>query len=264
MSSPEAIRQRRKDGTSPPGPATEPKTSEKEEATPTLSLADRVKAEDSAFSFVDVARILVFLLLASSALSYFVTRESFTWNLKRPGWTRVETIKTWIAGPLSLTDADLAAYDGTDPTKPIYLAINGTIYDVSLGRRHYGPDGSYHFFSGKDASRAFVTNCFLEDGNPDLRGVEQMFLPLDDYDVDSLYTKSELKIMREKERRIARTKVHDALKHWVDFFEKSDKYPRVGRVKREKGWMEKGEVKKLCKKAQAGRVKRPIPPGKQI
>ena len=44
----------------------------------------------------------------------------------------------------------------------------------------YGPGGSYSFFAGRDATRAFVTGCFDTDLNGDLRGVEQMFMPVDD------------------------------------------------------------------------------------
>src|SRR5205814_4778334 len=65
-------------------------------------------------------------------------------------------------------------YDGTNPDLPIYLAINGTIFDVSASRHIYGPGGSYHFFAGHDATRAYVTGCFTEDITPDLRGVEEM------------------------------------------------------------------------------------------
>ena len=42
----------------------------------------------------------------------------------------------------------LMMYDGSDHSKGIYLAILGSVYDVSSGRKHYGPDGSYGFFSG--------------------------------------------------------------------------------------------------------------------
>jgi len=42
----------------------------------------------------------------------------------------------------------LMMYDGLDYSKGIYLAIVGSVYDVSSGRKHYGPDGSYSFFSG--------------------------------------------------------------------------------------------------------------------
>ena len=78
-----------------------------------------------------------------------------------------------------MTDDELRAYDGTDPDKPIYLALNGSIYDVSAGRSFYGPGGGYHFFAGRDAARAFVTGCFDTDLTPDMRGVEEMYIPID-------------------------------------------------------------------------------------
>ncbi len=37
------------------------------------------------------------------------------------------------------------------------LAILGQVFDVTKGRKHYGKDGGYAFFAGKDAARAFVT-----------------------------------------------------------------------------------------------------------
>ena len=226
---------------------------------------------------LEAARTLLLLFVISSALSYFVTREDIFWGVKQPAWTRPEVLKTWLVsfpffpshftanawgdqnGPQEFTDEDLKNYDGSNPDLPIYLAINGTIYDVSVGRRHYGPGGSYHFFAGADASRAFVTNCFQEDITPDMRGVEEMFLPLDDEEVDSLYTNGQLKVLKQQERKIARDQVHANLKHWVDFFEGSGKYTKVGRVKREKGWETKGEKPKLCAKVQEGRRKRDPP-----
>lgn len=38
-----------------------------------------------------------------------------------------------------LTLAELAAYDGQDMSKPLYVAVRGKIYDVSPGRSFYGP-----------------------------------------------------------------------------------------------------------------------------
>lgn len=226
--------------------------------------AERAKAEDSAISLLDVARTIIFVILASSAVSYFVTRESFVWGIERPNWTRPEVIQSWLQGPKQYTDADLRAYDGSDPdlTKPILLAINGTIYDVSAGRRHYGPGGSYHFFAGADASRAFVTSCFDTDITPDMRGIEDMYIPVDDPEVDGLYSSGELKNLKHQERRKAKEQVHAALKHWTDFFENSKKYHKIGYVKREKGWETKGPKPTLCKKAQEGRPKRARPSGK--
>ncbi|SRR6266536_2252178 len=63
----------------------------------TKSPAARAKEEDAApFNILDIARSLVFLLIVSSALSYFVTKESFFWGVKRPQWTRLEVIKSYI------------------------------------------------------------------------------------------------------------------------------------------------------------------------
>lgn len=89
-----------------------------------------------------------------------------------------------------------------------------------------------------------------------------MFIPLDDPEVDSLYTKGQLKALKEQERRKAKESVHAALKHWVDFFA-GGKYPEVGKVKREVGWETKGPVRELCKRAQEGRPKSRKPPPKE-
>ncbi|KAM3069527.1 hypothetical protein ACMFMF_008744 [Clarireedia jacksonii] len=136
-------------------------------------------------SLLDILRSIVFVVIASCGLSYVITRESWFWGVGRPAWTKPEVLRRYWNGPLQLTDLDLPAYSGTEPDTPIYLAINGSIYDVSAGRKHYGPGGSYHFFAGVDASRAFVTSCFTEDRTPDMRGVEKMFLPVDDEVVDA-------------------------------------------------------------------------------
>ncbi|KAM0858371.1 hypothetical protein ACQ4PT_047870 [Festuca glaucescens] len=55
-----------------------------------------------------------------------------------------------------LTAAQLRAYDGSDASKPIYVAIRGKVYDVSAGRGFYGPGGDYAIFAGREASRALA------------------------------------------------------------------------------------------------------------
>lgn len=61
------------------------------------TLQDKVKKEDAGGSVIlDVARTVVFLVLASCALSYLVTRESFVWGVKRPSWTNPDMIKAWL------------------------------------------------------------------------------------------------------------------------------------------------------------------------
>jgi len=212
----------------------------------------------NSISIYEVGRLTTFLFLGSCLFSWFVTRDGFFWGYKPSTAPLTKFWNNLITGPVFLTETELQKYDGTDPSLPIYLAINNTIYDVTLGRNFYGPGGSYHFFAGHDASRAFITTCFDTDINPDTRGTELMFTPKDDAEIDVLYTSGELKKRKEQERRNALKEKDKALKHWVDFFEGSQKYHKAGMVKREVGWSLDGlgEVPKLCQKADDGRPKR--------
>ncbi|XP_059479052.1 neuferricin [Neocloeon triangulifer] len=73
---------------------------------------------------------------------------------------------------LLMTKAELAQYDGSEGSKGLYVAILGSVFDVSAGKDHYGPGCSYHFFTGKDGSRAFVSGDFSENGlTDDLTGL---------------------------------------------------------------------------------------------
>ncbi|KAN0065847.1 hypothetical protein ACQY0O_000977 [Thecaphora frezii] len=47
----------------------------------------------------------------------------------------------------------LKQYDGTDSSKPVYVAVKGTVFDVSPKREMYSPGSSYSVFAGKDGSR---------------------------------------------------------------------------------------------------------------
>lgn len=50
---------------------------------------------------------------------------------------------------------ELSQCDGTDPSKPTYVAIKGTVFDVSKNAA-YAEKGQYHVFAGKDPSRALA------------------------------------------------------------------------------------------------------------
>merc|ERR1712232_338740 len=45
-----------------------------------------------------------------------------------------------------------------DGDSPIYVAVDGLIYDVSRAYKLYGPNGAYHLFAGKDASYYLAVN----------------------------------------------------------------------------------------------------------
>ncbi|KAL4224257.1 Neuferricin [Mactra antiquata] len=80
-----------------------------------------------------------------------------------------------------LTKSELAQHNGKQGSS-IYLAILGDVFDVSAGKRHYGEGGGYHFFTGKDATRAFVSGDFTDKGliedtdgltHSDILGIEE-------------------------------------------------------------------------------------------
>lgn len=208
----------------------------------------------------DVLRILGGIALLNSALSYFITGDSFAWGY-RPWWSNPTQLQGWMKGPVRLTDAQLAAYDGSDPSKPIYLALNGSIYDVSVGRNYYGPGGMYGFLSGKDASRAFITGCFQEDLVPDMRGVEEMYIPVDEVEDDAKLSSGEIKTRRERDMRVAKQKVKEGLEGWEKLFNgvTGKNYFKVGEVVREKGWLEKLPRRELCETAKQKRRPRKGP-----
>ncbi|KAK7683007.1 hypothetical protein QCA50_014040 [Cerrena zonata] len=136
--------------------------------------------KDSLFGIIDIVRVIGGLLLLNAFLSWWFTSSS-TWGYK-----------------------ELALYNGTDQNLPIYLAINGKVYDVTNGRAFYGPPATYSSFSGKDSARAFVTGCIKspEQYTHDLRGIEP-------------------------------TKAAKHIADWQKYYDESDKYWYVGTVHHE-------------------------------
>lgn len=55
------------------------------------------------------------------------------------------------------TIQELKKYDGNQPDGRVLVAVNGTVYDVTRGKRFYGPGGPYAAFGGRDASRGLAT-----------------------------------------------------------------------------------------------------------
>jgi len=58
------------------------------------------------------------------------------------------------------TPAELAKFNGEEEGRPLYLALLGSVFDVSRGIKHYGSGCSYNFFVGRDASVSFISGDF--------------------------------------------------------------------------------------------------------
>lgn len=71
------------------------------------------------------------------------------------------------------TETELSRYDGSDPSLPVLLGLDGIVFDVSANRLTYGRHGAYNHFAGRDAARAFVTGCFKTHLTHDTRGFTQ-------------------------------------------------------------------------------------------
>ncbi|KAJ7184030.1 hypothetical protein O6H91_Y538900 [Diphasiastrum complanatum] len=66
--------------------------------------------------------------------------------------------------PKLWTKEELSKHNGSDDSLPIFLSILGSVFDVTLGRQHYGLNGRYNYFAGRDATRGFITGQSTDDG----------------------------------------------------------------------------------------------------
>ena len=79
--------------------------------------------------------------------------------------------------PRNFTSKQLLYFDGTkdgdDNDKPVYLALHGTVFDVSEGRNFYGPGGPYETFAGHEAGVALAKMSFDVQYLDDLAGCKE-------------------------------------------------------------------------------------------
>lgn len=113
-------------------------------------------------------------------------------NLTDLGFIDKETLSDWVTkfavynsypnvGRVlrrrDLTREQLKQFNGVDnPRKIVYVGLHGNIYDVTLnGLDHYGLDGGYKQFAGRDCSRSLACMSFLDEDldNPTLDGITE-------------------------------------------------------------------------------------------
>ncbi|KAI5078438.1 hypothetical protein GOP47_0006718 [Adiantum capillus-veneris] len=114
---------------------------------------------------------IAFFTIAALVMAVYYLVSGFFAAPKHASYVPMEPLPT----PVQLgdvTEEELRAYDGNDPSKPLLMAIKGQIYDVTQSRMFYGPGGPYALFAGKDASRALAKMSFEEqDLNGNLEGL---------------------------------------------------------------------------------------------
>lgn len=81
--------------------------------------------------------------------------------------------------PRNFTVQQLRYFDGTKDSKsgddkPVYLSVNGTVFDVSAGRDFYGPEGPYSKFSGRECGIALAKMSFDDQHLDDVKGCETL------------------------------------------------------------------------------------------
>ncbi|XP_067123941.1 neuferricin [Centruroides vittatus] len=115
-----------------------------------------------------VAYVQVVKFLEYSTLDYF---RSSSEPQSIPSGERIFTVD------------ELSKYDGSGSSPGLYLAILGKVFDVEKGAQHYRPGGGYSFFAGRDATRAYVTGDFSDQGLVDnIDGLESSaLLGIDDW-----------------------------------------------------------------------------------
>lgn len=69
-------------------------------------------------------------------------------------------------------------FTGKEEDQPIYLALQGEVYDVSQARDFYGPEGCYGTFAGHDVTKAFALNSLEEKDLDDPKYVTATHCPV--------------------------------------------------------------------------------------
>ncbi len=88
----------------------------------------------------------IFALLLSVSISYRVTRN----NSSIPVISHAQHNPTPL---LFISKHELAVHNGNDPTLPIYIGLDGFVYDVTSGKKFYQSGAVYHYLAGKDSSQ---------------------------------------------------------------------------------------------------------------
>jgi membrane-associated progesterone receptor component len=120
---------------------------------------------------ISLQYILILLLVL---IGYKVMNSS-----NEPTKVEEEEEEKEIDPPRNFTQKQLIYFDGkkdekTKEEKPVYLSVNGIVFDVSDGRSFYGPDGPYENFAGHECGVALAKMSFETEHLDDLKGCKDL------------------------------------------------------------------------------------------
>jgi predicted heme/steroid binding protein len=115
-------------------------------------------------------------------------------------WERTASPLERVPSVRPFTTEELAMFDGSQSERPIYVAVNRRVFDVTQAAHHYRAGEPYHILAGRDASRALV------------------FADLSAEMVDPTKPPLDIKMLTSEQRH--------SLEQWTQYFAKT--YPEVG------------------------------------
>ncbi|CAJ1392196.1 unnamed protein product [Effrenium voratum] len=128
------------------------------------------RARESLFSVTGISTVCLFAaswFLATDLIRDYLAAKRASARRALEDQMRVQP-RVWSAH-------ELAPFDGSDPSKPILIGVDGEVFNVWRGRDFYGSNGPYGMFAGKDATRYFAKQVVTleEDDGKDLTEEEK-------------------------------------------------------------------------------------------
>ncbi|KAJ1934472.1 Dihydrodipicolinate synthase [Linderina macrospora] len=172
-------------------------TSVEETLATTIAKVTEAAAEATDFDRPSLARFLAPIQpslenpthLILILLTFFLITRSIITFLKpatQPRFSMNDIAQKPIPAKRDFTPRELSEFDGRDENTPLYMAVKGTVYDVSNGRSFYGPGGPYANFAGRDASRGLALGSFDKSTLTDLDAPLDDLEGLDKTEIESL------------------------------------------------------------------------------
>jgi membrane-associated progesterone receptor component len=126
-----------------------------------------VAADESSWLEIGVMGVLL------GVIGWLLKELFFPGAVAQPPVASISARRRTPVAPRDFTPEELRKMNGTGGN-PVYVAVQGVVYDVTSRASFYGPGGPYHIFAGRDAARALALGSLEE------KDVEAPYPKLDD------------------------------------------------------------------------------------